>query len=204
MAANNPQVAKVVAFGLTLFGTVPALVGLGLLASAVFTGNRQFTILNKWPTTEAEVVRSELAHHPFTFRHDSRPTTVYQALVDFHYTVGGRDYTATTGTHYSSSNYKEMKGKVDRFASGSHHPIRYNPDNPNDMREDAGYTFGFFITPVLLGAFGLPALGFGLLFIAMGRRVGKSQLHCPSCGAGVARGDAYCPACGTTLPTPIS
>lgn len=199
MATNNPQTVKLVSLGLKIFGSIPLLVGLCFLAGAGFTGHSRYTIINKWPTVDADVVRSQLASHQQTFANDTRPTTVYQALIDFHYTLGGKEYTVPTGADYSDSSYADMKQKVDTFAAGTHHAVRYNPVNPNDIRPDAGYTLGFFVLPLILAAVGLGVAGFGALLFAVGWGIGKAQTRCPSCGVTVGRSDGYCPACGAAL-----
>ncbi len=201
MATNDPQTLKLLSWGLKLFGAIPLVIGLAVLTGACFTGHRRYTIISKWPTADAEVVRSELAQHQHLFMHDARPRTVYQARIHFRYTVNGREYTIPTGTSYSSTDYAEMRGKVDAYAAGSHHPIRYNPAHPNDMRYDAGYTLGFFITPLILLGIGLPTAAVGILLIAAGRKIGKSQSRaCPSCRAAMDPADLYCPACGAPRP----
>jgi len=114
MAADNPQALKIVSVILKFLGTIPLLIGLGLLIGAVFSGNRQYTILTKWPTDDAEVARSELAHHRETFA-NGHPATVYQALIDFRYNVDGKEDTGSRSSDYCTSDYAEMKGKVDAY-----------------------------------------------------------------------------------------
>ena len=43
------------------------------------------------------------------------------------------------------------------YAPGTRHIIRYNPANPNDIRYNMDDTIVFFLTPILLGVFGLAA-----------------------------------------------
>ncbi len=91
-----------------------------------------------------------------------------------------------------------MKGVADAFAPGSEHAILYNPQNPNDIRYDAGYNFGFFFLPVLLGGMGIvfTAVGGGLWY---GFRSKGPGLLCPSCGRPVESDQEFCPHCGTPL-----
>jgi hypothetical protein len=199
MATNNPQALKIVSLILKLFAALPLLMGLGLLIGAWFTGNRQYTILKKWPTVDAEVARSELTHHQHKFAHDASSTTVYQAQIDFRYTVGGKEYTSPTGSDYSTSDYAEMRGKVDTYAPGTHHTIRYNPANPNEIRYDAGFTFGFFLAPLIFLGTGLISAGGGAVLFFAGWAVGRAKVRCPSCGAMVRRNEASCPQCGAAL-----
>jgi hypothetical protein len=200
LATNNPQTLKLVSVGVRLFAAIPLVIGLGLLTGACYSAHRQFAIVSKWPTVDAVVARSELTRDQHLFLHDTRPQTVYQARIDFRYTVAGQPYTIPTGAHYSSTVYAEMKRKVDAYPPGSRHVIRYNPANPNDMRYDAGYTLGFFMTPLLLLGVGLPSAACGAMLYAVGRKIGKSQTRCPSCRAAVGPDDLYCPACGAPMP----
>ena len=196
MAANNPQALKIISLLIKLFGVLPLLLGLGLLTGAWFTASHRYTIVKKWPTVDAEVTRSELTHHQETFGKNNTPTTVYQAQIEFRYTVGGKSYTSPTGLDYSSSNFVGMKLKVDTYAPGTHHPIRYNPANPNDIRYDAGFTFGFFLVPLILGISGL---GFTLVGAAVfygGMALGRAKVRCPSCGEMFRYTEPACPNCG--------
>ena len=199
MAASNPQALRVVSVVLKVFGAVPLLIGLGLLTGAGFTGVHRYNVLTKWPTVDAVVARSELASHQTTFANDTSPTTVYEAHIDFQYSVGGKDYTSPTGANYATSSYATMKQKVDTYAPGTHHPIRYNPSNPNDIRYDAGYTFGFFLTPLILGGVGLMFTAIGAGLFLLGRIIGNPKVRCPSCGQMVGRAEASCPNCGAGL-----
>jgi len=199
MATNNPQALKILSLILKLFGVIPLLIGLGLLGGGRFIGKQQYTILKKWPTVDAEVARSELASHQEKFANDASSTMVYQAHIDFRYTVGGKQYTAPTGTDYSTSDYAEMKGKVDTYAPGTHHPIRYNPANPNDIRYDAGYTFGFFLAPLIFAGAGLMFAVTGAGLFLVGWAIGRAKVRCPSCGQIVRRTEPSCPNCGAAL-----
>jgi hypothetical protein len=199
MAANNPQALRVVSVILKLFGVIPLLIGLGFLAGAWFTASRQYTILKKWPTVDAEVARSELSHRQETFGKNNTPTTVYQAQIDFRYAVGGKQYTTPAGSDYSTSNYAEMAHKVDTYAPGTHHPIHYNPANPNDIRFDASFTFGFFLAPLIFGGVGLMFTALGAGLFCVGWVIERAQVRCPSCGAMVRRTEPSCPNCGAAL-----
>jgi len=199
MAANNPQVLRVVSVILMVFGAIPLLIGLGSLAGAGFAGSHQYTILKKWPTVDAEVARSELSHHQETFGKSHTPTTVYQAQIEFRYAVNGNQYTTPAASNFSTSNYAEMKQKVDTYAPGTHHPIRYNPANPNDISYDAGFTFGFFLGPLIFGIVGLGFTTLGAAVFYGGWAIGRAKARCPSCGAMVRRTEPSCPNCGTAL-----
>ena len=124
---------------------------------------------------------------------------MYQAKIDFRYTVGGKQYTTPSSSSLSTSNYAEMKQEVDTYAPGTRHPIRYNPANPNDISYEAGFTFGFFLGPLILGVVGLGFTATGAVLFFIGWAIVKAKVPCPSCGAMVRRTEPSCPNCGTAL-----
>ncbi len=182
-----------------LVGGIFFVVGLGLLTPAWFTGNRQYTILKTWPTVEAEVTRSSVTHHQSSSSRSSSSSTMYQAEIEFRYTVGGKQYATPTTSAYSTSSYTEMKHKVDFYAPGTRHAIRYNPADANDIRFDVGYSLGFFLLPFIFGILGLVFGGAGAGLLLAWRSVSKGQPRCPSCGQPTERGQRFCPNCAAPL-----
>jgi hypothetical protein len=192
MQAGGSRIFRIV-------GGVFTPIGLALLAAAGWTGNRQYTILKSWPTVEAEVTRSEVAR---SLSHDSesnRSTYMYKAQIEFRYTLNGKEYLTPSDPGYSTSSYPEMKRLANRFAPGTRHPIKYNPADPNDIRFNAGFSFGFFLLPIILGGMGLVFSLLGIVFLVVSRS--GVSLQCPSCGARVEPGQNFCPNCATALPT---
>ena len=199
MPNNQPQVARVFSVLLKLFGAVPFLVGVGLLAGGWFSAKLQYTIVKHWPTVDAVVMRSLLVSHQERMGRHNRLTTLYQAQIDFRYSVGDKWYTSPAGSEYSSSDYAEMKRRVEANAPGTHHSIRYDPANPRAIRYDAGYTFTFFMAPLIFLVAGLLSTTIGVVFFLAGRAIGKVKLQCPSCGKRVSTREQTCPYCGTLL-----
>lgn len=124
---------------------------------------------------------------------------VYEANVEFRYTVGGKSYTAQAGSDYSTSDYAEMKQKVKTYAPGTHHPIRYNPGNPSDISYDAGFTIGFFLVPLIVSGAGLIAVSTGVVLFLIGWGMGEATVRCTSCGQVVMRSEKVCPKCGAAF-----
>ena len=176
-----------------LVGGVFFVIGLGLLGGTYYAGNRQYTILKSWPTAEAEVTRSEVVSY-----RDNQGTTMHRAAIDFRYTVNGKEYSVPSSSSYSSSSYSEMQGKVEKYAPGTRHTIKYNPANPSDMRFDVGYNFGFFFIPFILGVIGLPFTLIGGVLLVVSRKL--VEMTCPSCGQAVQPGQNFCPNCSTAIP----
>ena len=178
---------------LKLVGGIFVVVGLALLGAASWAGNRQYTILKSWPTIEAQVTRSRV-----TSGRDSDGTAMYNTEIEFRYTVKGKEYITPAASPYSSSSTREMKRKVDKYAPSTFHSIRYNPADPNDIRFDVGYNFGFFFLPVLFGGMGVVFTVVSLVLLAASRTAASQT--CPSCGRPAERGQQICSKCGAALP----
>jgi len=174
-------------------GSIFTAVGLILLAVGGWLANRQYTIMHSWPSAEAAVTRSRVTHS--RGRHGS----TYQAEMEFRYTVDGKAFETPSGPGYSTSDYLAMKHMADAYAPGTRHIIRCNPSDPNDIRMNAGYNFGFFFVPVLLGGMGTFFAGLGIVFLKVSRSM--RPLLCPSCGQMVEPGQRFCPNCATPLST---
>lgn len=170
-----------------------AIVGVVLLGIGGWLGNRQYTIITTWPAVDAEVTRSRV-----TSGRDSKGTAMYGAEIEFRYTVAGKERVTPSSVGYTTSSYLDMKHKVDRYAPGTRHPVRYNPTDPDDIRFNAGYNFGFFLLPIVLGGMGMvfASLGIAGLFTSRPGRVVK----CPACGQPVEKGQNFCPHCAAALP----
>jgi hypothetical protein len=178
-------------------GGIFTVVGLAMLGGGLWTGNRQYTILKSWPTLEAEVTKSQVTHHVSYSSRSHTDTTMYQAEIEFRYTVDGRQFTTPSTPGYSTSSYGEMKRMADTYAPGTRHTIRYNPANPNDIRFNAGYNFGFFFLPLLLGGMGVVFAGLGIGNVVASRS--GQPLQCPACGQAVERGQKFCSNCAAPL-----
>ncbi len=196
MAATNPQALKIVSWVLKIIGAFCLFITLCFLAGSAFSCHRQYTILTKWSTVDAQVTRSELLSHWTTFTHGGR-TRVYQAHIELQYTVDGKQYLATVGTEYSSSDRAEMQRKVDAYAPGTRHPIRYNSEKPGDARYDAAYSFRFFMTPAILLVAGLSFGGGAAVVFFLAWILGRTR--CPFCGAAIELNQQNCGKCGGVL-----
>jgi hypothetical protein len=176
-----------------LVGSIFTGVGLILLAVGVWAGERQYTIMKSWPTVEATVAKSRMTH--YLDRHGS--SIMYQVEIDFRYTLDGKPFDTPSTPGYSTSNYTAMKRIADAYAPGTRHIIRYNPAEPNDIRMNAGYNFGFFLLPTILGGMAVLFTGLGIALLVASRSM---QLRlCPACGQMVEPGQRFCPNCAAPL-----
>lgn len=168
------------------------LIGLAMLTIAGWSGYRQHTIIKSWPEVQAEVVKSELIDS-----RDDDGKTMYSTAMEFRYTVDGKEYTTPAKSGYSTSSYEEMKIQVDTYAPGTRHAIRVNPANPRDIRYEVGYTVGFFLLSVILGAMGVVFSGLSIVLLLVFRP--ERSISCPACGQSVESGQNFCPNCAAPV-----
>jgi len=125
----------------------------------------QMKVLRTWPLADARVLLSEVV----PLRTDSGQM-LYDTRLVLAYQVDGRPYVSSVGSLHQSTSYERKKKQAERFPTGSHTEVRYNPTDPTDVRIQAGYNVHFFAIPVFIsgvaGIFGLLAL----LFLLISRR----------------------------------
>jgi hypothetical protein len=137
-------------------GRVLWILGTLVLGIAVFLGRQQIIILSSWTKVDGEVTTSEIVRH---FVPKSKP--IYRLRVTFQYPVNNVAQFAVSSSSLGSTDMAPVSRKAALFPVGSHHPIRYDPANPTEMRWDAGYNVEFLAVPLIVA-------GAGVLFIAAG------------------------------------
>ena len=183
--ANTPRI----------IGYIFIPIGIVLLGVAVWLFAQRREILNTWPEAQAEVTHSEL-----TYSRSKSGGSMYSAVYVFRYHVKGRDYITQDDPGYSTSSYSSMEEKVQKYAPGTRHAIRYNPANPEEIRIEAGYNLTTFGIPLGVAAIGLVFFGLGL-GVARGWRSAYSDLvRCPACGQQTLASQPACIGCSAALP----
>lgn len=124
------------------------IVGLIMLSVGGFLAWKQVTILKAWPQADATVAESNVTNYV------SEGTVMYTAEISFRYNVAGREYVSPAPSDFSSSNRREITRKAEAHPVGSRHRIKYNPEDPEDIRFGAGYTLGFFFLPLIFVGLG--------------------------------------------------
>jgi hypothetical protein len=111
---------------------------------------RQYQVLQTWPETKAQVLRSEVVTQPAP-PHEQ----LYAAKLQVLYTVDGKPITAEL-ISFQSQNYEQTADRAAQFPVGSRHLIRYDPHAPTQARIGAGWTLRFFLVPLVM--FGMGAI----------------------------------------------
>ena len=141
--------------GLLVFLGVANLIfcTLSVILSAPFFW-RQYQILQTWPETEAQVIRSEVVTQPAPLHEQ-----LYAASLQVLYTVDGRPITAEL-TSFQSRDFQQTADRAAEFRVGSRHLVRYDPHAPTQARIGAGWNVRFFLVPLVM-------LGMGAIFGAI-------------------------------------
>jgi uncharacterized protein DUF3592 len=112
---------------------------------------RQYQVLQTWPETQAQVLRSEVVTQPA-----SPHQQLYAAELQVLYTVDRKPITADL-ISFQSRNYQQTAARVAQYRVGSRHPIRYDPHAPTEARIGANWNLRFFLVPLVM-------LGIGAIF----------------------------------------
>lgn len=208
-------------------GALAVFVGLALLAAGVWAGRQLHIVWNIWPSTDGVVVSGsvqELWVAPSA--KGEAMIHQYKPQVEFRYVAGGKLYTAQVASEYTADTYQQASANlVSLYAPGSHHPIRYNPHNPSDVRFGVielgplAFSFLLVIAGVVLSVGGANSLVIAYSerlrgTPAVGREVSATvlpfedrsrvepaaaNLRCPACGRRVEPGVDTCPNCLKSL-----
>ena len=114
----------------------------------------------QWPTTEGQIIESELE------RHRGSQSTTYSALVVYTYAVDGGEFESDRiwfGGDYSTSDRSEMSAVVKEFPVGKAVTVYVSPDDP----AESVLMPGAFISSYLLYAISLAFAVIGGLMVAV-------------------------------------
>ena len=149
---------------LQVIGITFLLICVFMLIFALPAFLRQWRVLRNWPSADAQIIRSDVVVERL-----SQHEQMYSARLGILYTVDGKPVT-TELTSFQDQNYQTTRARADEFPVGSHHEIRYDPQNPRQARIGAGWNRRFFAVPILVFSIGAVfGIGAAILFWAAGR-----------------------------------
>ena len=108
----------------------------------------QIAVLRTWPTADAQVLRSDVVVDRI-----SQHEQFYSAKVGLLYTVAGKPIT-TEVTSFQDQDYQKTRARANEFKVGTHHEIRYSPNDPLQARVGAGWNARFFALPLIVSGCG--------------------------------------------------
>lgn len=145
------------------------LVGLGLLAGAMWWTYAGVYQPMGWPRTTGEVISSRVIN-------PSSPSQ-YQGELVFRYDAAGSARELTVVHSWSSSSYDMVRRFVDGYPAGRRLPLGVNPANPDDVAYELDWTFGAMVGPLALGLLGAIFAGIGVFVARLSRpRAGPPSL----------------------------
>lgn len=146
-------------------GVILALLGLVLLILGQQQRKRAEAVIS-WPETAGEVLRSEIREQEMTGGEDeSAPTTMYEPVVEYRYTVDGQEYISrqyrlgTTGVLVGLGQAQKI---LSRYPSNSTATVHYNPLQPDQAVLEPGSA-----SSGVLAAAGGIFLAVGLIFVVL-------------------------------------
>lgn len=198
-------------------GLIGLIVGLSLMAAGILMGRQLHIVWSTWPCTDG-VVASAAVQEVFETPNakSEMPIRSYTPKVEFRYRVGGKDFTTEAVSVYIASTYEQAAANLARmYGTGTHHPIRYNPRDPSDIRFGV-IDFGSLAFSLLLLVVGITLSVAGLRTLALGfaqpaepelpakvlaftdrpnQALSATTLQCPACGRPVKATEDTCPNC---------
>lgn len=127
----------------------------------------QWRILRTWPEAQARVVRSEVVTMP------TASGELYNTALEFEFDAHGERYRGGYVFPHASVNRAAKVKIAGQYPIGSLHAIRFNPEEPNDIRIHVGYNVDYFVVPVFISGLGMMAAAIaGILWLLslLGRR----------------------------------
>jgi hypothetical protein len=219
--------AKKAARQIAIKGALGLLIGLSLLAAAIWVGRQLHIVWNIWPSVDGVVV-SGAVEEVVDVSSVKGGTLIhrYKPKIAFRYVVSGMPYITQAASEYAADTYQMAAANLfSLYAPGTHHPIRYNPRDPRDIRfgtiELGPLVFSFLL---LIAGVVLSAGGVNSLVMAYSQTVAPAPavrreapatvlpfedrarvepaaatLRCPACGRQVEAGQDICPNCFKSL-----
>ncbi len=162
-------------FMMRVFPLLFVAVGVVMLVIGV-TGLRRAMASTEWPTTQGEVLTSEVERVRHR-HHDRGPSTTFHARISYGYSVGGEPYTGDRvgiGDYGSNTNH-HARSVVRRYPVGSHVTVYYDPDRPRIALLEPGVRASAFAVPGIGAAFVLFGGLCFVVFLLHGRKQAGSE-----------------------------
>ena len=156
-------------YGMVFCASVLAVLG-------IWVACNQYSLLNSWRRTDAEIVNS--AVYSELLQSNTRSQTRPSPIFGFHCTVrfqaNGRPYESQADIGYKKSARSEMLDWYQRFSSGSHTTIAYDPGNPSRVKLAEDFQTSYAAPLATLGYAGWLLL-FGLPMVWISRKLRRQQ-----------------------------
>jgi len=142
MDENAKSVWSLAAIACLLFGL--AAVGLGV---PFFL--KQHAIVRDWPAVQAHIHSSEVVEMT------AAGGQLYATRFELSFTTGDHLNLVTVNAYEQGTDRRMVEAAARRYPAGSYALIRYNPNNPSDIRLDTDQPRRFYRIPFALGITGL-------------------------------------------------
>lgn len=122
-----------------IIGWVISALGVLVLGGSLWAVYNRYIIFTKWPTVQAEVAKSEVAKgFGSTVRGRGRKS-LYYTTIEFQFFAERKQFNTSVSETSDTLSGAQILASI--YAPGTHHTIRFNTANPNDIRFSVEETF---------------------------------------------------------------
>jgi Protein of unknown function (DUF3592) len=149
---------------ISVFAVASFLFGVASIALAVPFFWKQSEVVRNWPATLASVRQSEVVE--ITQGGQKLWATRFELSFD----AGGKIVVATVNGYRQAAMRERVETAASRFPNGSTTLIRYNPQNPSDIRLDTDNPRRYYQLPLALAITGAIFIVIALVLFYLARK----------------------------------
>ena len=125
-----------------------------------------------WVETDAEVVNHEVVFE--STRTGDLTSEAYNTRFLVHYQANGQTMLSKVEVGYGTNNRAEMEKWADMYPNGSHVRVRFNPENPSQLRFSDQQAGMAYVGERQLGISAVVLLLGGVLLIFISKKMGSA------------------------------
>ena len=134
---------------ISVFAVAAFLFGIASIALAIPFFWKQSSVVRNWPSATAEVRDSQIVQIT------QGGQKLWATRFELTFEADGKIVLATVNGYRQAALRDRVEPAAERYSTGSSHLIRYNPQNPSDVRLDTDQPRRYYQLPIALTITGI-------------------------------------------------
>ncbi|HEV3206057.1 MAG TPA: DUF3592 domain-containing protein [Terriglobales bacterium] len=174
--STDVQLKALVSLLTALGGDGMVFCATALAVLSTWVACNQYSLLSSWRRTDAEIVTSAVYSEflQSNTRSQTRPSPIFGFHCTVRFQANGRPYESQADIGYKKSARSEMIDWYQRFSSGRHTTIAYDPGNPSRVKLAEDFQTSYAAPLATLGYAGWLLL-FGLPMVLISGKLRRQQ-----------------------------